>query len=136
MRKLDMLVPDKAMVMAATPSVLCEYANMSVSDAADLIIDIAALDSPAEQSPLSVYQRFAVHAVMALDASGNVIPAEDLTIIPAVTHETTSADDPDAYAWGIYGVLLDSSIDHLADCPTKPIADAVALAINTYYGKI
>ena len=59
-----------------------------------------------------------------------------LTEIAAVCHETTDNDnDPNISAFGVYGVLFDQSVDHIADCPTKALADAVAEALNKQYGK-
>ncbi|HWS04316.1 MAG TPA: hypothetical protein VN230_00875, partial [Burkholderiaceae bacterium] len=43
MKRLGMNVPDKAFSMATNEEVVAEHAAMSVSDAADLIIQLAAL---------------------------------------------------------------------------------------------
>ena len=64
-----------------------------------------------------------------------LIPPDSLTEIAAVTHETTTDDDPNVSAWGIYGVLPDNSIDNLADCPSKQVADAIASTLNHQYGR-
>jgi len=135
MRKLGMRVPDKALTLAATPSVVREHASARVSEAADLLINLADISSPAESSPLSVYQRFLVEPVVALDANGETISLDDLTEIPAVTHETASESDPNVSAWGVYGLLFDSSVDHVADCASKAIAEGVADALNFRFGR-
>lgn len=41
MRKIGMRVPDKAFLMAADQNEIAEYENMSVSEAADLLINLA-----------------------------------------------------------------------------------------------
>ena len=84
---------------------------------------------------LSIYRRFVVRGVVALCANGLPIPPDSLTEVAAVCHETTTDDDPNISAWGVYGVLFDQSVDHIADCPTKALADAVAEALNKQYGK-
>ena len=43
MKHLGMNVPDKAIALATEEEAVAEHANMSVSDAADLIIQLAAL---------------------------------------------------------------------------------------------
>ena len=63
--------------------------------------------------PLTIYQHFIVLGVVALCENGLPIPPDSLTEIAAVTHETTTDDDPNVSAWGIYGVLPDNSIDRL-----------------------
>ncbi len=85
--------------------------------------------------PLTIYQNFIVLGVVALCENGLLIPPDSLTEIAAVTHETTTDDDPNVSAWGIYGVLPDNSIDNLADCPSKQIADAIASTLNHQYGR-
>ena len=85
--------------------------------------------------PLTIYQHFIVLGVVALCENGLPIPPDSLTEIAAVTHETTTADDPNVSAWGIYGVLPDNSIDNLADCPSKQVADAIASTLNHQYGR-
>ncbi len=85
--------------------------------------------------PLTIYQNFIVLGVVALCENGLPIPPDSLTEIAAVTHETTTDDDPNVSAWGIYGVLSDNSIDNLADCPSKQIADAIASTLNHQYGR-
>lgn len=85
--------------------------------------------------PLSVYQRFIVLGVIALCENGLPIPPDSLTEVAAVTHETPPDDDPNVSAYGVYGVLFDNTIDNLADCPTKPIAEAIAGALNVQYGR-
>lgn len=85
--------------------------------------------------PLTIYQSFIVLGVVALCENGLPIPPDSLTEIAAVTHETTTDDDPNVSAWGIYGVLSDNSIDNLADCPSKQVADAIAGTLNRQYGR-
>lgn len=68
-------------------------------------------------------------------AQGQPIPPDALTEIPAVCHETADEGDPNISSFGVYGVLFDQSEDHIADCPTKELADAVATALNSHYGK-
>ena len=85
---------------------------------------------------LSIYRRFVVRGVVALCEQGQPIPPDSLTEIAAVCHETTDNDnDPNISAFGVYGVLFDQSVDNIADCPTKALADAVAEALNKQYGK-
>ena len=84
---------------------------------------------------LSIYRRFVVRGVVALCANGLPIPPDSLTEVAAVCHETTTEDDPNISAWGVYGVLFDQSIDNLADCPTKEIAEVIADALNIQYGR-
>ena len=85
--------------------------------------------------PLTVYHRFIVLGVVALCEQGLPIPPDSLTEVAAVSHETADDDDPNISAWGVYGVLFDQSIDNLADCPTKAIAEAIADALNIQYGR-
>ena len=85
--------------------------------------------------PLSVYHRFVVRGVVAVCANGLPIPADSLTEVAAVCHETATDDDPNISAWGVYGVLFDNSIDNLADCPTQEIAEAIADTLNIQYGR-
>ena len=82
------------------------------------------------------YHRFVVRGVVALCEQGQPIPPDSQTEIAAVCHETTDNDnDPNISAFGVYGVLFDQSIDNLADCPTKEIAEAIADALNIQYGR-
>ena len=82
------------------------------------------------------YHRFVVRGVVALCKQGQPNPPDSLTEIAVVCHETTDNDnDPNISAFGVYGVLFDQSVDHIADCPTKALADAVAEALNKQYGK-
>lgn len=85
--------------------------------------------------PLTIYQHFIVLGVVSLCENGLPIPPDSLTEIAAVTHETTTDDDPNVSAWGIYGVLPDNSIDNLADCPSKQVANAIASTLNHQYGR-
>jgi len=85
--------------------------------------------------PLTVYHRFVVRGVVAQCANGLPIPPDSLTEVAAVCHETATDDDPNISAWGVYGVLFDNSIDSLADCPTREIAEAIADALNIQYGR-
>jgi len=82
---------------------------------------------------LQHYQQFVVRGVVAMCEQGLPIPPNSLTEIAAVCHETVNDDDPNVSAWGVYGVLFDNSIDNLADCPTKAIAEAIAGALTTLY---
>ena len=79
---------------------------------------------------ISIYQSIMVCAVVALCEHGQPIAPCDLTQIPVVSREITGNDDPNVSAWGIYGVLADQSIEHMADCPSQELADAIAEAIN------
>lgn len=85
--------------------------------------------------PLTVYHRFIVRGVVALCTDGLSIPPDSLTAVAAACHETTTDDDHNISAWGVYGVLFDQSIDNVADCPTKAIAEAIADALNIQYRK-
>lgn len=135
MRKLGMRVPDKALNMATSPSIVQKYLNKRAAEVVGLIIDHADASSPSGDSPLSIYHHFAVCAVVALDEAGEAIPVEQITSVPAAAHMTTHPGDANVSSWGIYGELFDNSVDHLADCPTQQIADAVAAALNTHYGR-
>ena len=84
---------------------------------------------------LQHYQQFVVRGVVAMCEQGLPIPPDSLAEIAAVCHETTHDADPNNSAWGVYGVLFDQSIDNLADCPTKEIAEAIADALNIQYGR-
>ena len=86
--------------------------------------------------PMRPYHRFVVRGVVALCEQGQPIPPDSLTEIAVVCHETTDNDnDPNISAFGVYGVLFDNSIDSLADCPTKEIAEAIADALTIQYGR-
>ena len=80
--------------------------------------------------PLNDLQQIRVRAVVALDEYGNPILPELLTSVPVVSYEPTHEQDPNACAWGLYGVLPDQTETHLADCPTKALADALAAAVQ------
>lgn len=80
--------------------------------------------------PLTRYQSFSVCAVVALDEHGDPIPPSALTEVPVVTREITGDDDPNASAFGIYGILPDQSFEHVADCPSQVVAEAIANLMN------
>ncbi|TXT25409.1 MAG: hypothetical protein FD131_4610 [Rhodocyclaceae bacterium] len=80
---------------------------------------------------LSIYERFEVHGVVARCANGLPIHPDSLADVAVVSHETTTDDDPNISVWGVYGALSDGSIDNIADCPTKAVADAICLALIT-----
>lgn len=74
--------------------------------------------------------RFVVLPVMALDEYGEPIAPADLQRIAVASREPTGGGDPNVSAWGIYGEPADGEIEHVADCPTQEIAEAIARLLN------
>ena len=140
MRRLGMGVPDRALDMATEIAVLQEHMDMGVSDAADLIIQLAQIEpgqdtSPPPASPVPVEggcRRAVVLPIMALDEYGEPIAPADLQHVPVASREPTDGDDPNVSAWGVYNESPEGVITHLADCPTQEVAEAIARAINQF----
>lgn len=74
--------------------------------------------------------RFAVLPVLALDEYGEPISPADLQRVAVASREPTDGDDPNVSAWGVYGESAESVVEHVADCPTQAVAEAVAYALN------
>ncbi len=138
LRRLGTSVPDRAFDMAADIAVIEDYLSMEVSDAADLIIQLAQVDQ-VEPGPLAEnkgfpamgeFLRIVVLPVVALDEYGEPIAPSDLQQVPVVSREPTSADDPNISAWGVYGELPAGEIAHLADSAVQAVAEAIALALS------
>lgn len=138
LRRLGTSVPDRAFDMAADIAVIEDYLSMGVSDAADLIIQLAQVEqAPAVATPpasilpaIGGFLRIVVLPVVALDENSEPIAMADLQHIAVARREPTDGDDPFVSAWGVYGESADSVVTHLADSPTREIAEAIAFALN------
>lgn len=74
--------------------------------------------------------RFAVLPVVALDEYGEPIAPADLQRVAVASREPTDGDDPMVSAWGVYGESAEGVVEHVADCPTQAVAEAVVDALN------
>lgn len=74
--------------------------------------------------------RFAVLPVVALDENGDPIAPGALQHVAVASREPADGDDPNVSAWGVYGESAEGVVEHVADCPTQDVAEAVAAALN------
>ena len=141
LRRLGTAVPDRAFDLATDARVLNEHLDMGVTDAADLIIQLAQVEpAAATQEPpqgnifpaTGAFLRAVVLPVQALDEYGEPIAPGDLQHVAVASREPTDGDDPNVSAWGVYGEAADGVVTHLADSPTREIAEAIAFALNQF----
>ncbi|MBS4020085.1 MAG: hypothetical protein KGZ68_17820 [Dechloromonas sp.] len=85
--------------------------------------------------PLTNYHRFFVQGLVAQCEHGLPIPPESLQEVAVVSHVFADDSDPNVSTWAVFGVLADKSVDNLADCPTRAIAQAIADSLSATHSK-